>query len=33
MLTKVIEYNVPVIFIDPRNTSSTCPRCGYKLSY
>jgi len=24
---------VPVIFIDPRNTSSTCPRCGYKLSY
>jgi putative transposase len=33
ILTKVIEYNVPVIFIDPRNTSSTCPRCGYKLSY
>jgi len=33
ILTKVIEYNVPVIFIDPRNTSSTCPRCRYKLSY
>jgi len=33
ILTKAIEYNVPVIFIDPRNTSSTCPRCRYKLSY
>ena len=33
ILTKVIEYNVPVIFIDPRNTSSTCPRCRYKLPY
>ncbi len=33
IITKAVEYNVPVIFINPRNTSTTCPRCGYKLSY
>ena len=33
IITKAIEYNVPVLFINPRNTSSTCPRCGNKLSY
>ncbi len=33
IITKAIEYNVPILFIDPRNTSSTCPRCGTKLSY
>jgi len=33
IVSKAIEYNVPVAFIDPRNTSSTCPRCGVKLSY
>ena len=33
IITKAIEYNVPIIFVDPRNTSSTCPRCGAKLVY
>jgi len=32
IITKAIEYSVPVIFVDPRNTSSTCPRCRAKLS-
>jgi len=30
---KAIEYNVPIVFVDPRNTSSTCPRCGSKIRY
>jgi len=33
VISKVIEYNVPVVFVNPRRTSSTCPRCGAKLSY
>ncbi len=33
IITKAIEHNVPVVFVDPRSTSSTCPRCGAKLSY
>ena len=33
IITKAVEYDVPVTFVDPRNTSSTCPRCGAKLSY
>lgn len=33
IITKAIEYNVPIIFVNPRNTSSICPRCGAKLSY
>ena len=33
IITKAIEYNVPIVFVDSRNTSSTCPRCGAKLSY
>ncbi len=33
IVTKCIEYNVPVAFIDPRNSSSICPRCGSKLEY
>jgi len=33
ILTKAIEYNAPIVFVDPRNTSTTCPRCGAKLSY
>jgi putative transposase len=33
IITKAIEYNVPVIFVNPRNTSSVCPRCGAKLVY
>jgi len=30
---KAIEYYVPIILVDPRNTSSTCPRCGSKIRY
>jgi len=33
IMTKAIEYSVPIVFVDPRNTSSICPRCGCKLSY
>ncbi len=33
LISKAIEYNVPVIFVDPRDTSSTCSRCGSKLEY
>jgi len=33
IVAKATEYNVPIVFVDPRNTSSTCPRCGAKLSY
>ncbi|RLG78735.1 MAG: transposase [Thermoprotei archaeon] len=31
--TKAVEYNVPVIFINPKGTSTVCPRCRAKLSY
>jgi len=30
---KAIEYNVPIIFVDPRKTSSKCPRCKSKIKY
>ena len=33
IISKAIEYGVPIIIVDPRNTSSTCPRCGEKLLY
>ena len=33
IITKAVEYNVPVILVDPRDTSRTCPRCGAKLVY
>ena len=33
IITKAVEYNVPIVFINPRNTSSVCPRCGAKLVY
>ncbi|WP_054856743.1 zinc ribbon domain-containing protein [Vulcanisaeta sp. JCM 16159] len=33
IVSKAIEYNVPVIFIDPKSTLRTCPRCGSKLEY
>ncbi len=33
IISKTIEHNVPVILVNPRNTSTTCPRCGTKLSY
>ncbi len=33
IITKAVEHNVPVILVDPRNTSTLCPKCGSKLSY
>ncbi len=33
IITKCIEYNVPVIMVHPKGTSSKCPRCGTKLTY
>jgi len=33
IISKAVEYNVPIVFVDPRNTSSTCPRCGSKIKY
>jgi len=30
---KAVEYNVPLVYVDPRNTSKTCPRCGARLHY
>jgi putative transposase len=33
IISKAIEYGVPVVIVDPRNTSSLCPRCGKKLTY
>ena len=33
IITKAIEHSVPIVFVNPRGTSSTCPRCGAKLSY
>jgi len=33
VISKAIEFNVPVVFVDPRSTSSTCPRCGSKIRY
>ena len=33
VISKGLEHGVPVIIVDPRNTSSTCPRCGEKLFY
>jgi len=33
IITKAVKYNVPVLFIDPKNTSTVCPRCRCKLSY
>ncbi len=33
IIAKTIECNVPVVFVNPRNTSSICPRCGARLVY
>jgi len=33
ILAKAIEYNIPILFVNPRDTSSICPRCSAKLSY
>jgi IS605 OrfB family transposase len=26
---KALERGIPVVYVNPRNTSKTCPRCGY----
>jgi len=33
IISKAIEYDVPIVFVNPRGTSSICPRCGAKLVY
>ena len=33
VVSKAIEYGVPVVLINPRNTSTTCPRCEARLIY
>ena len=33
IITKAIEYNVPIYFIDPRGTSKLCYKCGAELIY
>jgi len=33
IISKAIEYGVPIVIINPRNTSSTCPKRGEKLTY
>ena len=33
IITKAIEYNVPIYFIDPKGTSKLCYRCGEELVF
>ena len=33
IIAKAIEYGVPIVIVDPRGTSITCPRCGSRLTY
>jgi len=33
IMSKATELNVPVVLVDPRKTSSKCPRCGSKIRY
>jgi len=33
VVSKAIEYGVPVVLVNPRNTSTICPRCGARLNY
>lgn len=33
IISKAVEYRVPIVIIDPRNTSSICPRYGETLTY
>lgn len=33
IIAKAVEYNVPVVYVNPRNTSRTCLKCGSPLRY
>jgi len=33
VISKAVEHNVPVVLVDPRNTSSVCPRCKSEIRY
>jgi len=33
IICKALEWNVPIIIVNPRGTSTTCPKCKSKLSY
>jgi len=33
IICKALEWNVPIIIVNPRGTSTTCPKCHSKLSY
>jgi len=33
IISKALKYGVPITIVNPRNTSSTCPRCVEKLVY
>ena len=33
IITKVIEYNVPIYFVNPKGTSKLCYRCGAELTF
>jgi len=33
IVSKAIEYNVPIVLVNPRKTSSKCPRCESKIKY
>jgi len=33
IVSKAVEYNVSIVFVDPRKTSSTCPRCRSRIKY
>jgi len=30
---KAVEYNIPIVYVDPKNTSRTCPICGTPLNF
>jgi len=32
-MNKAVEHNVLVVFVDPKNTSSVCPRCKSEIRY
>jgi len=33
IISKAVEYNVPVVFVDPRNISLACSRCRSRTRY